>query len=65
MATEKERTPMEKLKGIAMEFTALKKQLPEEHTYHSNIEQCLKWCHDLEEHLTKIDDTDDDENEND
>jgi hypothetical protein len=52
-----ERTPMEKLKGIAIELVTLKARLPE--PYRSNVEQCIKWCHDLEEHLTMIDHTDD------
>lgn len=48
---------MEKLKGIAIELVTLKARLPE--PYRSNVEQCIKWCHDLEEHLTMIDHTDD------
>ena len=61
MATEKERTPMEKLKGIAMELVKLKADLPE--PYRSNVEQCLKWCRDLEEHLTIIDTEDEQDSE--
>ena len=62
MATEKERTPMEKLKGIAMELVTLKARLPE--PYRSNVETCIGWCHDLEEHLTIIDTEDEQDSKN-
>ncbi len=57
-----DRTPMEKVKGIAIELVTLKARLPE--PYRSNVEQCIKWCHDLEDVLTptEIDDQEKDEN---
>lgn len=48
-----ERTPMEKLLGIKTELITLKSRLPE--PYASNVKACIKWCDDLEEHLTTID----------
>lgn len=54
-----ERTPMEKLAGIKIELITLKPRLTE--VYQENIEQCIKWCRELEEHLTIIDKEDDDE----
>lgn len=57
-----DRTPIEKVKGIAIEMVTLKARLPE--PYRSNVEQCLKWCHELEDVLTpvEIDDQEKDEN---
>lgn len=56
------RTPIEKVKGIAIECITLKARLPE--PYRSNLEQCVKWCNELEDVLTptEIDDQEKDEN---
>jgi len=54
-----ERTPMEKLAGIKTELITLKPRLTQE--YQRNIETCIGWCRDLEEHLTVIDAEDDDD----
>jgi len=57
------RTPKEKLAGIRIELVTLKARLPE--PYRSNVEQCVTWCHELEDHLTpvEIDDMDKDESD--
>lgn len=49
----KDRTPMEKLAGIRIELITLMPRLPE--PYRSNLDVCAKWCNDLEEHMTQID----------
>ena len=61
MTTNKERSPMEKLAGIRLELVTLKPRLPE--PYCSNLETCIRWCNDLEEHLTIIDADDNDEDD--
>ena len=52
-------TPMEKLATVRIELVTLKPRLPE--PYSSNLEKCIKYLNDIEEHLTVIDKEDDDE----
>lgn len=53
-----ERTPMEKLACIKIELVTLAPRLSQ--PYRKNIEGCIQYCRDLEEHLTIIDDDEED-----
>ena len=53
-----ERTPLQKMQGIHTELVTLQPRLME--PYATNLQTCIKWCEDLVEYLTRLENEDSD-----